>query len=729
MITVSLDEQGVFEHIEEEQDKKIVMVAGIIYDDHGYENDTQREKSRIKNYFTNVCQTHNAPYPRALHAGGIPIKVVAMIKSEYSDTLGEFLKNGTYHEEKVLSDDGIDRQGEYYVYAMIKSPKGKPELSSDDVSNLIKEDYASNLYMHMAEDVISRILFYNNYFLDKESVSLDLATRVYKGDVGEIVSEHLTLGYEELPTRKGDIVYLTNTHVFRTALAREMLYETENDILIKSLEARSINYFKDGKDLELLYLADAICTYVGFKTKYTSPSYVQKAWDKMGELTGDNRLLFLYDSVDTSFVKAWKYVDSGNIYKALSTFYDSIDEGTKEAAFYRDHWKTVLLEHMDRRVDASAFAMAVRQFAQSTRNNNLKPEKLLFIYESLHVLKDKIVFSNPQDKAVLYDLYDAGVATYNHVGNTVKSRECLKMCDHYAKYAGVERELRNRNKYAVSLCDSLEFDKAIDVALDTYEYYEKIYEVQKNVFGDDNANVHDFGIISSQLGQCYAYKKDNKAEKYLIEALKLFDKGTPDYFQTQSYLLHYYIQTGAKDKYIEYSREYFGNKTEILEQLKYIVSEGTKKSNPLISLNFALFVYIKGLYTFFVDELSETESEKIIKLEENLTSLKTDLTDYIQEYPWVLIYKYLAMICARKRNPMLNVYTKKIRALEMNMGILKLIKHCALLNIYRSVGNNNFAIACNKEIESAYEELIDNNDKSSNMDADSINNIITFMYM
>ena len=29
---------------------------------------------------------------------------------------------------------------------------------------------------------------------------------------------------------------LTNSDVFRTALAREMLYETENDILIKSLE-------------------------------------------------------------------------------------------------------------------------------------------------------------------------------------------------------------------------------------------------------------------------------------------------------------------------------------------------------------------------------------------------------------------------------------------------------------------------------------------------------------
>jgi hypothetical protein len=725
MITISLDEQGVFEHGSDQNDG-IIMIGGIIYDDKGDPDDAEREKTRIKEYFTEVCDCFKAPYPRALHfGGGWSNKFVASVKGEYSRTLGEFLKNGTYKGKKVPSDDGKERTGEYYTFALIKSPKGKPELSSEDVSNLIKEDYASNLYMHMVEDVISRILFYNNHFLDEESVSLDLATRIYKGEVGEDVSEHTSLGYDELHAKDGDIVYLTNSDVFRTALAREMLYETENDILIKNLEARSINYFKSEPGLEFLFLSDAICTCIGFKNAYDQESYIAKSWDRMAKLTGDNRLLFLYDAVDTGFTKAWKYTDAGNIYKALSVFYDCTNKNTKEARFYKKQWEEVFINHIIRRVDTSSFSMAVRQFSQSIKNNNLKPNKLVFIYEALVSLKNSISFSNAQDNAVLYDLFDAGAATYNHVGNSDKAQECIEMCKQYVKYVGVERELRNRNKYVVSLCDSLEFERATEIAKETYEYYKRIFEIQKNIYGNDNANVHDYGIINSQLGQCYAYLNDSEAEKYFNDALGLFDKGTPDYYQTESYLLHYYIQVGNKEKYVAFANEFFGGKDDAMEQLEYIVNEGLKKSDPLISVRFALFVFIKGVYRFFLDELSDELADKIIHFETTLKAIDRRVEEHFGGYPWVLIYKYLSLISAVKNNEMSKDYLKKVKIAPGSAGIMDLMKQLAIYNIAVAIEAKALIEESAKRTIDAYNQLTEGKIAK---DINDINSEITFIY-
>lgn len=53
MITISLDEQGVFEN-NTEVSGDIVMIAGIVYDDKNDAEDAKRERSRIRNYYE--CQ-------------------------------------------------------------------------------------------------------------------------------------------------------------------------------------------------------------------------------------------------------------------------------------------------------------------------------------------------------------------------------------------------------------------------------------------------------------------------------------------------------------------------------------------------------------------------------------------------------------------------------------------------------------------------------------------------
>ena len=85
--------------------------------------------SRSRNYFEKICLAESGKYPNALHEGHFkPEKVVWNVKKRYKKSLGEFLQEGKCEGKPVPSFDGKPRSGEYYVYALVKSRKGKQEL-------------------------------------------------------------------------------------------------------------------------------------------------------------------------------------------------------------------------------------------------------------------------------------------------------------------------------------------------------------------------------------------------------------------------------------------------------------------------------------------------------------------------------------------------------------------------------------------------------------------------
>lgn len=684
MITISLDEQGVFEN-NELKEGAIVMIAGIVYDDIGDVSDAEREKTRIKKYFELICKNCHAKYPAALHFGHGQDNKVKAIKQEYTSTLGEFLKKGTYKGRIVNSTDGQTRVGKYYVYALVKSRDGKPHLIRPEVSNLLNENVASNLYMHMVEDVLSRLLFYNIDFMNQEEVAFDLATRIYKGETGEDLSEHTNMGYGTRSVRDGELVFLTNSDVFRTALEREMLLADENGIDIQYLSARSINYKDANKGHEFLYLADAVCTCLGFDNDYgVNKPYLIKVWNRMGKLTGNNRLLFSYDAVDTGFASAWRMVENGDVYKALSIEFDTLNVENEVASFYKQVWEKQLFELILRKVDASAFTVAVRRFSQSIRNNNINQRKVVFIFEQLEKLVNNISFANNQDKAVLYEFYDAGVSAYNHIGSSERARECLDKCKYYVRFIGIEKEIRNRNKAAVGLCDSFKYQEAEKIVAANYEYYKDSYKAQKKIFGEEALyNSAEYGIVCSQLGQIYSYMCDERAEKMFHEALGLLEKGTPDYYITESYLLHYYLETKDIEQYEVYANEYFGYNDDLLKQLEYLIIEGSVEKNPLVSLKFAMYVYLKSIVTFYLDEISEELKCRLLNIEETISNICENGKKQINGHPWEITYKYLAIIAFKAKEPKItNKYLKKINSCIENEGtIIEIIKRFGELEL------------------------------------------------
>lgn len=683
MITISLDEQGDFEGIKKEYAP--IFIGGILYDDMGDNADYQNERKRIEGYLKAVCQSVGAKYSRDLHfridsQGRNNGACVAKVKEKLKQTLSEFIQKGTF-EKKEIFEASKERKGRYYIFCMLKSDEGKKTLLEEGVSELIKDSFASNLYVHMAEDVISRIVFHNPVIEDIKEIRMDIATRrvVLERDeelaLNEKLEEYTKLGYQqdrEHSSTEKKVILITNPDVYRTAMEREMMNSEKSAIRMDRIGVKSIYYEQPDKRMVFLYLADIICSILGYKPKGESArewlSYFKETADK---LTGHSEnLLYAYDTADTFFRKAWERLEEKDYYKALSIAYEGMHAKTPIAEYYSKTWYPKLLDRIAKEKNLSAYTMALRKLQESILNNNLNQDKVMFIFHTLERIEPNILFGNREDKAVLYELYDTGVAAYCHIGDSRNALKYFNKCEEYAGFIGIERYLGTRNQMAVLLNDSFQPGKALEIALDNFSYHELISDMKQQIFQkEDYRDYLEHGKTLSQLGQAYAFAGDSRAELCFLEALEEFEKNSPNYLITLSYLLHYYIQVGDKDKYLERSREYFGENTSLDKQLKYIVHEGMELQNTRFTLKYALYVYVKGLYYFRMDDISDSLLDKLSSIRETMEKLGIKSLKQLNGHPWELICKYLALIMIKKgRREKADVYMDMAEKLLENKG-------------------------------------------------------------
>ena len=193
MLSYALDEYGDFEGLK--HTKEPIYIGGLIYDDRSATGEEKLERKRVKAYYESViadaafdaADPSGFSYPEALHSDGNGSRdhhVVRPVKERIRTSLAEFIRRGTYMGNKLQYTDrkGIlrdfqDRKGEYHIFAILKSDQGMTRLLSQHANILAKDDYASNLYFHMADELISRLIFYNPMIDNINEISLDIATR------------------------------------------------------------------------------------------------------------------------------------------------------------------------------------------------------------------------------------------------------------------------------------------------------------------------------------------------------------------------------------------------------------------------------------------------------------------------------------------------------------------------------------------------------------------------
>ena len=684
MIILTLDEYGLFE----EKTSQAVFIAGIMYDDAGDPTDMKDEEIRIADYYNRVItaaknryirETREKEiepdknivnlfiYPSALHAqvGGMNNKeqmtVLKYVKTEIGQTLPEFIKDCQFHGKTIVQAFGDKkeegRKGCYTVFVMVKGRNGMERLGSD-ADKMIKDDFASNLYFHMASRAVNRLIFHNPLYDEMPSLKLDIASRSSSSadtmDKKKSDQYH-DLGYERRASKINPNFHyysLMNADIYRTLIAEEMLRSNKN-IKVTSFSVKPMTYVKGGSDM-FLFLADSICSYIGFELKLNNESSIFEVYDKVIKITQkDQNLVFIYDEIDNYFMDAWGAYEEGRIFDALSLVYDAGQIAGEYAEFYKNRVFKYVENAIAALTDPKIFEKAVIDISESIFTNNLSSEKLWYIYSVLEKMTEKgdCLYTQEDKKAgVLVRLWETGMAAASHTGNSEQALSYYDLCRSLFGYTGIDCILRLNNRLVVLLEDLFDWEAAEIRAKENVAYIERFMSIINEISPYNINNLRTiYGKSISQYARTLASRRSHEAEPEFRKALEMFEKGTADYKITQSYLLHHYLDMGMYDEYEKEAIDYFNGYGNLDERLDYLLTL-SEESNAIISKRYAFYVFFRGLFLMCQRDglVPEALWQKI-----NSMKFKTRKDGKAHEiltigHPWELIYKYLIMLAVLK---------------------------------------------------------------------------------
>ena len=672
MITLSLDEYGAFEGINNKS--KPVYIAGLLFDDKDIDSEKNTERKRISAYYDAVIKDaadmSSCPsefsYPSSLHSDGDKIRdyeVVRLVKEQIRKSLPEFFRKGTYHGKQLTYVNSIGRRsildsrsGKYYLFVILRSQTGMSRMLKANASILVKDDYASNLYFHMADEIVSRLLFHNPIIRDVRSVAIDIATRssghLYVTD--KLYEEYRNLGYKRIEREDGKYSFnLTNPDVYRTIIADEITDTGNTGMVIDPFKVSSISYKSETKNQEFLYLADSICSFFSFNLLgKNADEWILEITQRVYDLTGsEDNFVFGYDEIDLHYQKTWKSYEEGDYYTALSLIYDAKQKKGSFVDHYNKYWFTRIESLIIESNNQVNLFLAIQKLYGSIISNEMDQDKSVFILSAIEKLADSLkdTMRIPEKRKYLYRLYDSGVSIYCHIGDSVKAEEYFEKCTSLANTVGLEEYLNTRNRMSVFCCDNFELSRARIISEEDVTYHEMLSEMKEEVkiAGFREEGTASLGKSYSQLAQVMAFERDPKAEQTFRKALNCFDPLSANYKITQSYLLHYYLDQYKTEQFVDAHRDeaktYFCGEDSLTKQLKYIISEGTQE-DPLINLKYALYVYVRSLYRYRLSDVNENILLKLRTIEETVQKKRKDNRPVLTGHPSELIFIYLSLI-------------------------------------------------------------------------------------
>lgn len=665
MITLSLDEAGQYERNVESKCPNATFIGGVLFDDKGDAQEAEKEKIRIADYYRSIIKKCcgngiNVSYPESLHCNrmGSNKDKVGAIKNEVNKTLMDFIQKGSVYGRKIVPE----RTGEYYLYAIQKTPEGKEERIKSRAGFMLNDDYAANLYMHMVDETLTHLVFHNPVLPETSEFGLQLATRssADMSSSDSIADEFKSQGSRLLGTHSENKfrVQITNGDVFRTLISQKLVSE-DTDIVIRYFESISIDYLKtagEGKATgqEFLYLADSVCSVLSFDTSLEDIAKVSRTGI---QLAGEGKFLhFLYDEIDNYFTKAWNCYIEGDYYGALEACHDGIRSGNVYADMYEKTWFGQVIDLIVSSGNRTAFRMAVRKFNDSSLSNRFNNVKGAFIMDVLKKMLDRMpeIMNDTQSYEYLYMFFDTCVSAYCHSGNSRKALETYEQCRKYAYMTKIETFLRTQNKLAVSLTDVFEWNKAQFLSEGNLSYHRTVSDIKNEISNTLRPESYiEEAKAYSQLGQIYAFLRDKRAEAVFLKALGMLDRHPANYRITESYLLQYYLDNGDREHYEAYADEYFGGRSNAKNRFAYVLEKGFCDDSEY-NFGFAMYVLVKGIYLFGMGDLSQDcwdmlkNFEKAAKEAAKKQNGRSFGAWEPVGHPYEMIYKYLCLIAAKR---------------------------------------------------------------------------------
>lgn len=746
MITIAIDEYGDFNFLKPnskntDNKKNVLYISGIVYNDLDDSQDANFERQRLDRFFRVIADKENVSYPEAFYSkqkgevsesnsDDLPTETMylnmldseeenseensyaakktvyisekAKYKRAIAAALPEFFAHGTYNGEELVP---VPRRGFYSIAVMLKSEKGKSMFNDEQTGVLSHDDTVSNLYWHMADATVSRLVFHNPYNLDVNRVQFDLPTRITEvaADNPIKIEEFKALGFKEYVFPRGTKpnphkVYfqVANEFNYRAALELKSVDYNRLNMDIKTFKALSINYDAKGRleteKYAFLYLANFLCGHFSFYGKLHTLVSDMSRFEAIRKLTDElngsaPNLLFVYDDVDINYEQAMIEFCRQNYVAALSHLYDGAHGESNFAEFYRTEWFPHIEELIHGEMDVRGIERAIQDLAYYADDTNCNANKLVYMFKHLEQLVISLENQELLDGRIAYAFYDTGMTAFNHVGDNSLAEYCFLECRHWSRYVPIEDYLLTLKRHVVSFVDCYLYNDALQTSRDIVSMEEHIQTLRAKLYGSDIGASISLGQAYSQLGQVYAYLQDPDAEKFFKNALSIFDDTSADAYRTQSYLLHYYIEVGDKASYEQLAVDYFGGNHTLADQLSYIQSLPEQEVH-VQSMAFALYVYVKALYVLYRDDIGAFITNQLHRIEQDIRKAVL-----INSHPWELIYTYLSLIALQAgNNPLAIVWRDKIKNAVYNPG--KPITHrmiYGLMRFYEQVNDTKTA--------------------------------------
>ena len=109
-------------------------------------------------------------------------------------------------------------------------------------------------------------------------------------------------------------------------------------------------------------------------------------------------------------------------------------------------------------------------------------------------------------------------------------------------------------------------------------------------------------------------------------------------------------------------------------------------------MKYALYVFVKALYIFYLDEIPDRLVKKLKDVEKSLCDVSKRAEKQINGHPWEIIYKYLALIMISNNFVEdADEYKKKIKILFNEAdGLIKEIANESVNKIEAVINNGQY---------------------------------------
>lgn len=349
----------------------------------------------------------------------------------------------------------------------------------------------------------------------------------------------------------------------------------------------------------------------------------------------------------------YRFTDTDRMRKTLSVLMESI-QVYKTSDYYRlfELAYSMLVSRSEINIDGlkfdgRSFSASVAALSRSLYQREPNVEKCLFIFELLWKMKKK--FQAQMWSGDWISLIKSGIACYNHVGQSRKAYALFEELEGMKQQIHVLEYLSIRNRAAVFLADSYRYAEACEMMKENVTQLEKIKDTYKKAAQDlemeaaDCCQVTDLARSYSALGQYMTFLRlwdsendillQGDPEAAFLKAIQEFGQQTINQNITYSHLLHYAIQRKdekGKQIFEKYQKAYFEREGNILEQIDETLEKWEFK--------YELYVLLKAIYTYYIEEVNEEFAEKIYGMLTNRKLLNC------KEHPIELIYRYMGLI-------------------------------------------------------------------------------------